>query len=276
MGRKPRIEFNGALYHVIQRGNNKEYIFKNHKNKQYFLGKLKEYKDIMNYEVYGYVIMDNHYHIVIRSRDVNISMIMQRVNNDFSKYYNISNKRNGHVFQDRYKGILVKDDKYLLSLLRYVHQNPVKANMCKRVSDYYWSSDANYRKNLQGQLVDIDFVLNIFSLNRNAAINEYIKFMDASGLEESSSFEDIDIIGEHKTAVNQIKIEKPTLDDILYEVTNNEELFNAIKNGSRKRNLTEYKKLYIIKSLSQNYTMTEIGSNIGISESAVCLLANKN
>lgn len=121
MGRKPRIEFNGALYHVIQRGNNKEYIFKNNKHKQYFLSKLKEYKDIMNFEVYGYVIMDNHYHIVIRSRDVNISMIMHRVNNDFSKYYNISNKRNGHVFQDRYKGILVKDDKYLLSLLRYVH-----------------------------------------------------------------------------------------------------------------------------------------------------------
>lgn len=95
----------------------------------------------------------------------------------------------------------MKDDNYLLSLLRYVHQNPVKANMCKKVSDYYWSSDSNYRKNLQGQLVDIEFVLNIFSLNRNAAINEYIKFMDVSELEESSSFEDIDSIGEHKIAV---------------------------------------------------------------------------
>lgn len=152
----------------------------------------------------------------------------------------------------------------------------MKRRKRKRVSDYYWSSDSNYRKNLQGQLVDIDFVLNVFSLNRNSAINEYIKFMDASELEDGSSFEDIDIIGEHKIAVNQTKIEKPTLDDILYEVTNNEELFSTIKNGSRKRNLTEYKKIYIMKSLLQNYTMTEIGSNIGISESAVCLLANKN
>ena len=276
MGRKPRIEFNGALYHVIQRGNNKEYIFNNNSYKQYFISKLKEFKEIMNFEVYGYIIMDNHYHIIIRSRDVNLSTIMQRVNNDFSKYYNISGKRNGHVFQDRYKGILVKDDKYLLSLLRYVHQNPVKANMCKRVSDYYWSSDSSYRKNLHGQIVDIDFVLDIFSLNRSTAIKEYIKFMDASELEESSSFEDIDIIGEYKTVVNQIKVEKQTLDGILYEVTNNEEVFSLIKNGSRKRNLTEYKKLYIMKSLSANYTMTEIGSNIGISESAVCLLANKN
>ncbi|MGB4439295.1 MAG: transposase [Sedimentibacter sp.] len=208
MGRKPRIEYNGALYHVIQRGNNKEYIFNKNSNKEYFLRKLKEFKDIINFEVYGYVIMDNHYHIVIRTRDVYISSIMHRVNNDFSKFYNISNKRSGHVFQERYSSFLVKDDKYLLSLLRYVHQNPVKANMCKNVPDYKWSSDSSYRKNLQGQLVDIDFVLNIFSLDRKVAIEEYIKFMDSSELEESSSFEDIQIIGECKTSNVQIKIEK--------------------------------------------------------------------
>ena len=230
----------------------------------------------MGFEVYGYVLMDNHYHLVIRSHEVNISTIMHRINNDFSKYFNISNNRTGHVFQDRYKGILVKDDKYLLSLLRYVHQNPVKANMCNKVSDYYWSSDSSYRKNIQGQLVVIDFVLNIFSLNRKAAIEEYVKFMDSSVLEESSSFEDIDIIGEYKTAVEQVKIERQSLDDILYEATNDEVLFKLIKDGSRKRKLTEYKKLYIMKSLSANYTMDEIGRNIGISESAVCLLANKN
>lgn len=276
MGRKPRIEFYGALYHVIQRGNNKEYIFEKNVYKKYFLNKLKEFKKIMNFEVYGYVLMDNHYHLVIRTREVNISVIMHKVNNDFSKYFNISNKRTGHVFQDRYKGILVKDDKYLLSLLRYVHQNPVKANMCKKVSDYYWSSDSSYRKNLHGQLVDTNFVLNIFSLDRKSAIEEYIKFMNSIELEESFKFENIDIIGEYKTSIEQIIIDRQTLDDILHEVTDNEELYRLIKNSSRKRNLTEYKKLYIMKSLSMNYKMDEIGKNIGISESAVSLLANKN
>lgn len=71
MGRKPRIEFNGALYHVIQRGNNKEYIFKKNVYKTYFLSKLKKIKKIMGFEIYGYVLMDNHYHLVIRSHDVN-------------------------------------------------------------------------------------------------------------------------------------------------------------------------------------------------------------
>ena len=87
MGRKPRIEFNGALYHVIQRGNNKEYVFKNNADKKYFLGKLKEYKKMMDFEIYGYVIMDNHYHIVIRCRETIISKIMHRVNgNDRARH----------------------------------------------------------------------------------------------------------------------------------------------------------------------------------------------
>ncbi|NLB33912.1 MAG: transposase, partial [Tissierellia bacterium] len=120
---------------------NKEYIFKNNTYKIYFLSKMKDFKGLMDFDVYGYVIMDNYYHLVIRSNEVSISNIMQRINIDFSKYFNISNNRSDHVFQDRYKGILVKDDKYLLSLLRYVHQNPVKANMCKCVSNYYLSSD---------------------------------------------------------------------------------------------------------------------------------------
>ena len=212
MGRKPRIEFNGALYHVIQRGNNKEYVFKNNADKKHLLGKLKEFKEMMDFEIYGYVLMDNHYHIVIRCRETIISNIMHRVNNDYGKYYNISYKRTGHVFQDRYKGLLVKDDKNLLSLLRYVHQNPVKANMCRKVTDYFWSSDSSYRKNLTGKLVDIDFVLNIFSLDRAEAINEYIKFMDSSKLEE------MNFIGENTTSGRQTDAPKPTLDEILREI----------------------------------------------------------
>lgn len=274
MGRKPRIEFRGALYHVVQRGNNKEYIFNKKEYKKYFLTKLKEFKEIMNFEVYGYVLMDNHYHLLLRCHDVGLSIIMHKINNDFSKFYNVSNKRTGHVFQDRYKGILVKDDKYLLSLLRYIHQNPLKANMCNMVYDYIWSSDSSYRKNIQGQLVDIDFVLNIFSLDRNAAIKEYIKFMDENELEDSKNFEDILVISDNEACSREIK--NKTLDEILREIANNEEeLIKSIKGGSRKRNLMEYKKLYVEKSLSENYTMKEIGNNIGLSESAIWLIANK-
>lgn len=218
--------------------------------------------------------MDNHYHFIIKCHESSISNIMHRINNNFGKYYNISYKRSGHVFQDRYKGILVKDDKYLLSLLRYVHQNPVKANMCKNVCDYKWSSDYFYRNNIGSSLVCIDFILNIFSPDRNAALKEYVKFMDAAEMEESIDFEDADVIGEMED--NEKDDEIPSLDDILNKVTEgNGEIINKIKAGSRTRELTGYKKMYVAESLSYNYTMKEIGENIGISDVAVWKLANK-
>lgn len=274
MGRKPRIEFNGAVYHVIQRGNNKEYIFKSIEHKKYLLTKITEIKKLMDFEVFGFVLMDNHYHMVIKCHEDSISSLMHRINGDFGKYYNISFKRSGHVFQGRYKGILVKDNKHLLSLLRYVHQNPVKANICKRVCDYKWSSDSFYRYNKGKSLVNIDFILNIFSPDRKVALKEYVKFMDVAELEESIDFEDTDVIGETEEQEKDSGI--PLLDDILNKVTEgNEHIINQIKAGSRIRELTCYKKLYIEEALSCNYSLKEIGDNIGISKSAIWKLAVK-
>ncbi|MBP1924324.1 REP element-mobilizing transposase RayT [Sedimentibacter acidaminivorans] len=277
MGRKPRIQFEGGVYHIVQRGNNKEYIFKNDDVKKQLLNIIVESKEIMRFEIYGFVIMDNHYHIVIRSHEVPISQIMHRIDLKFSKYYNCTYNKSGHVFQDRYKGILVKDDKYLLSLIRYVHQNPVKAKMCKKVSDYYWSSDSYYRKNIQDKIVDIDFVLCMFSENRKNALVEYSKFMDSTLLEESAEFEEVSIIGEVKPTsidIPIIKTERKTLDKILYEVVGDDRIFDEIKRGSRKRELTHYKMLYIEKAIQSNYKMKEIGLNIGISQVAVHKLNN--
>lgn len=274
MGRKPRKEFDGALYHAIQRGNNKEFIFSDDLYKEYLIKKLTQFKVEMNFELYGYVIMSNHYHLLIRSHEIGLSSLMHRLNSDFSKYYNFKNNRTGHVFQERYKGILVYDDNYLASLLRYIHQNPVKANICKYVYNYKWSSDLIYRKNLKNKLVDTDSILNKISPNRKMSIEKYIKFMDSSELEDSAVFENVNIIGEVNESVN--KIQRQSLDNILREaVNNNEKLFDLIKNASRKRNLTEFKQSYIRKALSVNYSRSEIGRNIGISNAAVCLLLNR-
>ncbi len=278
MGRKPRIEFKGGVYHVIQRGNNREYIFKHKENKSYLVELLKEYKKIMNYHIYGFVFMDNHYHVIIRTLDARLQEIMHRVNNKYSKYYNYKNKRTGHVFEKRYKGILVKDEKYLLSLLRYIHQNPVRAKMCKRVKDYRWSSDSYYRKNKQNEIVDIDYILNIFSNKRNEAIKYYIRFMDADEMEEGEVFEEVSSIGENKSInIDEIiqSIHKKSLNEILLGVTQNQTIYDDIKRGSRKRNLTNFKKKYIEQALDSNYTMKEIGENILVSEAAIYKMINK-
>lgn len=231
----------------------------------------------MGFEVYGYVIMSNHYHLIIRISQAPLKDIMHRINNKFSRYFNIKYKRSGHVFENRYKGILVIDDRYLLSLLRYVHQNPVGAKMCNRVEDYPWSSDKYYRYNNVTGMVDIDFILDIFSRDRSKAIKSYIEFMSEEKREDMDFFENCDVIGNVSTYKldKYLKSDTKTLDQILEDVAKDSKIIKEIKLGSRKRYLSKYKKEFIELALKANYTMKEIGESISITDAAVYRIANE-
>ncbi|MDD2447949.1 MAG: transposase [Tissierellia bacterium] len=277
MGRKPRLEYPGGVYHIIQRGNNREYIFGNDHDKRFIIDLIKEYRDKLKFDLYGYVIMSNHYHLILKLSDVPLQDIMHRINNKYSRNFNKTYNRTGHVFENRYKGILVIDDKYLLSLLRYVHQNPVLARMCKWVSDYPWSSDRLYRLNNKSNgIVNIDFILDIFTKDRVDAIKSYIDFMDENKKEDIGVFEDADVIGAVNTRVidEYIKSDTKSLDKILKDVTEDETLYNNIKEGSRKRNLSRYKKEFIDIAIKSGYTMEEIGKSISISATAIFKIHN--
>jgi len=177
MGRNPRIEYSGAIYHVIQRGNNREYIFRNEIHKGYLVKIIRETKAKMPFNIFAYVFMDNHYHILMQTFETPLSTLMHRINNRYSKYYNYTSRRTGHVFENRYKSILVQDKSYLLALIKYIHSNPVKANMCPAMDAYKWSSDVFYRRNMRN-IVDIGFALDMLSLDGISAIRKYIEFMD--------------------------------------------------------------------------------------------------
>ncbi len=279
MGRKPRVEFFGAVYHVIQRGNNREYIFRKKQDKVFFLENLKYYKEIMDFDLLGYVIMDNHYHLILKTIDAPLSDIMHRLNTQFSRVYNEENRRTGHVFENRYKGMLVMDDRYLLSLLRYVHQNPVQAKICKRIKDYLWSSDSAYRNNRHKSMVDIDLILEHFSVNRKNAVAAYIRFMDDSETESEETFEAGEVVGEPPPKLTNNRraksADRKSLEELLIDITPTENEYQAILSGSRKRNLTPYKQDFILTALKANYRMNEIGSHLGVSEAAVFKLANR-
>lgn len=276
MGRKPRFEYPGGVYHLIQRGNNREFIFEKKEDKEYLLELLKEAREIMGFQLLGYVIMGNHYHLVIKISEVPLKDIMHRINNKFSRNFNRSHKRTGHVFENRYKGILVIDDRYLLSLLRYVHQNPVMAKICEKVKDYPWSSDRLYRENNGEGIVDIDLILNILSKDRGQALKAYVDFMDENKKEDITIFENVDVIGRVNTSMldKYLSSHKKTLDEILKEVTNDEKIYNEIKCGARKRYLSQYKKEFIEIAIKANYTMKEIGESISISDAAVFKIYN--
>lgn len=253
MARDARREYDGGIYHVIARGNNKEYIFKEEQDKGYFIKIVKEAIGV-DYQLFGYILMDNHYHFIIQRHDKELHHVMHQINNKYSKYFNARYKRVGHVFQSRYKAILVQDERYLLSLIRYVHRNPVRAGMCKNVSDYKWSSNYFYERNRRS-FINIDTVLDMISMDRKIAINLYIEYMRNSE-EDSVDFDDKKIIGDDAYEImmssRKVKPVRKRLDEILMDTGINLHQYELIKSGSRKRELTKFKVEYIKKAMEAN------------------------
>ncbi len=264
-----RIEFPGAFYHVTQRGNNRERIFRKDKDKKCYLDNLVELRDKYQFQLYGYVLMDNHYHLLLRAGEEPLQKIMFRQNMYYSRYFNKTHRRSGHLYGDRYKASLIQDERYLFAVLRYIHLNPVKAGLCPTPAVYKWSSDNCYRSNRRGK-VDIDFILNILSPDRNIAIQEYIRLMQ---IEDEVNYDSYKYIGDdtYKDKWEEKKVQeiRKPLDEILKETGVNADDFHLIKAGSRKRHLSSFKTAYIAEAVRQNYTYNEIGSNINISAAAV-------
>jgi len=269
MGRRARIELPDAIYHVIQRGNNKEFIFNSSSSKKLLLNILEEAMQEIPYQLLGYAIMDNHYHLMIKRGNAELGRIMQKVNNRYSKIYNKLHERTGHVFEGRYRSILVGDDRYLLSLLQYIHQNPVEVKICKSVEEYPWSSDKYYRNNKPG-LVNIDFILNILSSDRKTALKQYCVLMEKYDPLDSAFFEGCEIIkDESQPAITARITEKPALDQILLSTGLNDADFQLVKSGSRMRYLMKYKIDYVKSAREYGYTYKEIGENIKLSAGAI-------
>ena len=225
----------------------------------------------MGFSLLAYVLMSNHYHLLIQANSKPLRTIMHNLNNNYSKYYNGKYERTGHVFEGRYKGILVKDETYILTLIKYIHRNPVKGSLCEKTSDYKWSSDAYYRNNIGG-LVDIDLILDIIAKDRSAAINYYCQYIDVPELEkDSAELEIASTIGESE--VKQIKtvtaLERLKLDYLLDSSIPSLEDLNLIKTGSKKRYLTPLKELFIKRAYEQKYALKEIAGVLNLSESAV-------
>lgn len=146
MPNKPRKEARTERYHVYVRGVNREKIFNQKREKNYFKRIIREYKEECNVEIYSYCIMSNHSHLIIKSELEELSMFMSKVLAKYAKYYNYKHDRNGHVFQNRFGSECIEDEIYFLNCLRYIHMNPVKALMVPAVTDYKYSSMKEYRE----------------------------------------------------------------------------------------------------------------------------------
>ena len=185
MARPIRIEFAGAFYHVTSRGDRREAIYEDDTDRFRFLEVLGYVVERFNWRCHAYCLMTNHYHLVVETVDGNLSNGMRQLNGVFTQWSNRRHHRTGHLFQGRYKAILVDSEAYLLALARYVVLNPVRANMVTHPAQWPWSS---YQQTVgQAQTpawLCVDSTLHQFASRRKAAIRHYEEFVLAGiGLE---------------------------------------------------------------------------------------------
>jgi len=177
MARPLRLELAGGLYHITSRGDRREAIYDD-EDREKWLEILGNVCRRFNWRCHAYCQMDNHYHIVIETAEANLSKGMRQLNGVYTQYYNKQHSRVGHVFQGRYKGILVERDTYLLELARYVVLNPIRAHMIKNIGEWKWSS----YKAMVGEVtvqpwLETDWILGNFAKRRKIAIGKYIDFV---------------------------------------------------------------------------------------------------
>ncbi len=186
MARPLRIEFTGALYHVTSRGDGREAIYLGDEDRELFMDVLGEACEIHNWLVHSWCQMTNHYHLLVETPDGNLSKGMRHLNGVYTQRFNRNNLRVGHVFQGRFKAILVEKEAYLLELARYIVLNPVRAGIVENVEQWLWSS---YRMTTGPESspdwFDRDWLLSGFAKRRDLAIRQYMEFV-AHGIQQPS------------------------------------------------------------------------------------------
>lgn len=185
MTRPLRLEIEGGVYHVTSRGNARQLIFLDNSDKQRFLDVLNSVVERFNWLCHAYCLMDNHYHLMIETPEGNLSRGMRQLNGVYTQLFNRRHKRVGHLFQGRYKSILVDKDKYLMALCRYIVLNPVRAKLVKGPYAWKWSSyKATIGKVSKPPFFTTDWILSQFGDDKSEAISGYKEFVVAGKHEE--------------------------------------------------------------------------------------------
>jgi REP element-mobilizing transposase RayT len=177
MARRARAEVEGGLYHVITRGNNRGQIFNAPADYEKFLSLLSVQKARLPFFLYAYCLMTNHVHLLIERQADSIGRIMHRLLTGYSQYYNRRYRRVGHLLQGRHKAILCQSDRYLCELVRYIHLNPVRAQMVDEPEQYRYSGHRAYLGLQPAGIVDVDPVLRHFGVKKHLARQAYSQFM---------------------------------------------------------------------------------------------------
>lgn len=179
MARPLRIAYSGAWYHVTSRGNEKKDVFKSRRDREKFLDYLASATERYGASIHCYCLMSNHYHLLLETPGGNVSQIMRHINGAYTTYFNVKRKRAGHLFQGRFKAILIEADEYAMELSRYIHLNPVRAGMVSDPGEYPWSSFKSYiGQNKAPDWLKTNFILGCFGKIGAVAGKKYKAFVE--------------------------------------------------------------------------------------------------
>ena len=176
ISRKPHIWYPGATYHVMSRGNQQQTIFRCGDDYRLFLLLLEKTKEKYPFALHSYCLMTNHIHLQIGTQDDDISLIMCHLLKSYSSIFNSKYSIVGHLFQNRYKGLLIEDAAYFIQTSRYIHLNPYKAGLVRHPEDYPFSSYSSYLRNTPSELISKQTTLSLFSNN----LQNYQHFVENS------------------------------------------------------------------------------------------------
>ena len=208
MARPLRLEAEGAVYHVIARGNERKAVFRDDRDRQEYLDRLIRCRERFGLRLLAFCLMGNHLHLAVERGPTKLSRVMLALQSAYTQWFNRRHGRVGHLFQGRYKAFLIQKDRYLLALVRYIHRNPLQAGLALRAQDYAWSSDRYYRARKPPDWLDIDRVLPLLGPTRRVATARYRRLM---GDQMEENYEDV------QSYAQAIKGEKAFVERVLRE-----------------------------------------------------------
>jgi len=217
LARQLRIQYHGAFYHVFSRGNQKQPIFRSDDDMYFFLKCLREAHKKFGVIVHVYCLMPNHYHLILETPLGNLSNMMHFLNTTYTVYFNTKHKRCGHLFQGRYKSILIEAESYAQELSKYIHLNPVRSKIVDLPEKYPWSSYEYYRGTAKPEKwLETGFVLSLFGEHPEEARKAYVEFViEGIGKEVPASIRDSGRKGILGSEEFVTKIKKEYLGDTL-------------------------------------------------------------
>jgi REP element-mobilizing transposase RayT len=188
---------------VTARGNERRDIFRGDRDRQDFLSRLADGRNRFGFHLLAYCLMTNHFHLAIRTAATPLSRIMACLQSSYAQRFNRRHARVGHLFQGRYKSRVVQEDRYFETLIRYIHQNPVRARITRRAADYPWSSDRHLRRARGPSWLDVDETLAALGPNRRAAVARYIELVDGPAVSDELPSVAQAVVGDEAFAVER-------------------------------------------------------------------------